>query len=256
MLSRVIELALENRFLVLVGTLLMAVAGMNAALHLPIDAVPDMTNVQVTVITDAGSLSPVEVERYVTYPVESTMGGLPNVEEVRSVSKFGISVVTIVFHEGADIYLARQLVSERLTNAAAKIPPGYGVPEIGPLTTALGEILQFEVRGDDYTPMQLRTILEWEVAPKLREVKGVTEINTHGGFYQTFEIRPDPALLNSNSITLDELFRVIEANNLAAGGGYVVHHAEQRFCEVRPWSPVLKTCRKSSSVANPTAHPS
>ena len=229
MLSRVIELALENRFLVLVGTLLMAVAGMNAALHLPIDAVPDMTNVQVTVITDAGSLSPVEVERYVTYPVESTMGGLPNVEEVRSVSKFGISVVTIVFHEGADIYLARQLVSERLTNAAAKIPPGYGVPEIGPLTTALGEILQFEVRGDDYTPMQLRTILEWEVAPKLREVKGVTEINTHGGFYQTFEIRPDPALLNSNSITLDELFRVIEANNLAAGGGYVVHHAEQRF---------------------------
>ena len=229
MLSRVIELALENRFLVLVGTLLMAVAGMNAALHLPIDAVPDMTNVQVTVITDAGSLSPVEVERYVTYPVESTMGGLPNVEEVRSVSKFGISVVTIVFNEGADIYLARQLVSERLTNAAAKIPPGYGVPEIGPLTTALGEILQFEVRGDDYTPMQLRTILEWEVAPKLREVNGVTEINTHGGFYQTFEIRPDPALLNSNSITLDELFRVIEANNLAAGGGYVVHHAEQRF---------------------------
>ena len=229
MLSRVIELALENRFLVLVGTLLMAVAGMNAALHLPIDAVPDMTNVQVTVITDAGSLSPVEVERYVTYPVESTMGGLPNVEEVRSVSKFGISVVTIVFREGADIYLARQLVSERLTNAAAKIPPGYGVPEIGPLTTALGEILQFEVRGDDYSPMQLRTILEWEVAPKLREVTGVTEINTHGGFYQTFEIRPDPALLNSNSITLEQLFQVIESNNMAAGGGYVVHHEEQRF---------------------------
>ena len=229
MLSRVIELALENRFLVLVGTLLMAVAGMNAALHLPIDAVPDMTNVQVTVITDAGSLSPVEVERYVTYPVESTMGGLPNVEEVRSVSKFGISVVTIVFREGADIYLARQLVSERLTNAAAKIPPGYGVPEIGPLTTALGEILQFEVRGDDYSPMQLRTILEWEVAPKLREVTGVTEINTHGGFYQTFEIRPDPALLNSNSITLEQLFQVIESNNMAAGGGYVVHHDEQRF---------------------------
>ncbi len=229
MLSRLIELTLSNRFLVLVGTFLMAAAGMNAALQLPIDAVPDMTNVQVTVITDAGSLSPVEVERYVTWPVESTMGGLPNVEEVRSVSKFGISVVTIVFREGTDLYLSRQLVSERLSNAASKIPPGYGTPEMGPLTTALGEILQFEVRGDNYTPMALRTILEWDVAPRLREVKGVTEINTHGGFYQTYEVRPDPNLLNSNAISMEQLFHAIETNNSATGGGYVVHHEEQIF---------------------------
>ncbi len=229
MLSALIDLSLRNRFLVLVGTLLMAAAGVNSALHLPIDAVPDMTNVQVTVITNAGSLSPVEVERYVTWPVEATMGGLPNVESVRSVSKFGISVVTIVFREGSNIYLARQLVAERLTGAASRIPAGYGVPEIGPLTTALGEILQFEVRGSGYSPMQLRTLLEWDIAPGLREVAGVTEINTHGGFYQTFEVRPDPVLLNSHAITLEQLFEVIESNNIAAGGGYVVHYDEQRF---------------------------
>ncbi|MFN8707493.1 MAG: efflux RND transporter permease subunit, partial [Planctomyces sp.] len=229
MLSALIEMTLRNRFMVLSATVLMAIAGMNAAIQLPVDAVPDMTNVQVAVITDAGSLSPVEVERYVTYPVESAMGGLPNLEEVRSVSRFGISVVTIVFREGADIYRARQMVAERITSAASRIPPEYGIPEMGPLTTALGEILQFEVTGRGWSPMALRTILEWDVAPKLREVKGVTEINTHGGYYQTFEVRPDPTLLNSNSMTLEEVFQAIEANNLSASGGYVVHHGEQRF---------------------------
>lgn len=229
MLAQIIKLTLENRFLVLTGTALMAVAGVNAALHLPIDAVPDMTNVQVTVITDAGSLSPVEVERYVTQPVEVTMGGLPDVEQLRSVSKFGISVVTIVFKEGSEIYHARQLVAERLSAAAALIPAGYGTPEMGPLTTALGEILQFEVRGEGYSPMALRTVLEWDVAPRLREVPGVTEINTHGGFYQTFEVRPDPALLSSFSLTFAQIFNALESNNAAAGGGYVIHHGEQRF---------------------------
>lgn len=229
MLSRLIEISLENRFLVLVGTLLMAIAGVNAAVHLPIDAVPDMTNVQVTVITDAGSLSPVEVEQYVTYPIESTMGGLPNVEELRSVSKFGISVVTIVFEEGTNIYLARQLVNERLPGAAAAIPQGYGTPELGPLTTALGEVLQFEVRGSGYSPMELRTILEWDIAPRLRQVQGITEINTHGGYYQTFEVRPHPDQLSSYGMSLADLFNHLQQNNVSAGGGYVVHHDEQRF---------------------------
>ncbi|QDV51389.1 efflux RND transporter permease subunit [Gimesia fumaroli] len=229
MLSHLIEFSLANRFIVLVLTLLMAAGGLYSALHLPIDAVPDMTNVQVQVVTDAGFLSPVEVERYVTYPVETSMGGLPKVEEVRSVSKFGISVVTIVFEEGTDLYWARQLVTERITVAAADIPPGYGTPQLGPLATALGEILQFEVRGEDYTPMQLRTMLEWEIAPKMREVLGVTEINTHGGFYKTFEIQPNPDRLNSYGISLEELFKRIENNNSIAGGGYVVHNHEQRF---------------------------
>lgn len=230
MLSQLIEFSLSNRFLVLVFTALISGLGIVAAVHLPIDAVPDMTNVQVQVVTEAGPLSPVEIERYVTYPVEYAMSGLPKVEELRSVSKFGISVVTIVFQEGTDIYRARQLVTERLPSATAAIPAGYGTPMLGPLTTALGEILQFEVRGDDrFTPMQLRTILDWDIAPKLREVRGVTEINTHGGFYKTFEIRPDPDRLTSYGIPMEDLFQRIEENNSIAGGGYFVHHDEQRF---------------------------
>ncbi len=229
MLTQLIEFSLANRFLVLILTLLMAVMGLNAAVHLPIDAVPDMTNTQVTVVTEAGPLSPVEVERYLTYPVETTMSGLPKVEQLRSVSKFGISVVTIVFQEGTDLYRARQLVTERLPNAAELIPKGYGAPQLGPLTTALGEILQFEVRSQRHSPMELRTLLEWDIAPKLREVRGVTEINTHGGYYKTFEIRPDPDRLTSFELTLEDLFQRLEQNNAIAGGGYVVHHDEQRL---------------------------
>ncbi len=229
MLSKLIEFSLTNRFLVITLTVLMGIAGVSAALQLPIDAVPDMTNVQVQVITDAGSLSPVEAERYVTYPVEWAMAGLPNVEEVRSVSKFGISSVTIVFEEGTDIYWARQIVSERLTTVAADIPEGYGTPELGPTTTALGEILQFEVRGDNYSTMDLRTILEWEISPRLREVAGVTEVNSQGGYYKTFEVRPNPDRLASHGLALSDLIESIEQNNGIAGGGYVVHFDEQRF---------------------------
>lgn len=229
MLIHLINFSLHNRFLVLTGTLLMALGGLYAAVHLPIDAVPDMTNVQVQVMTDAGSLSPVEVERYVTNPVEWAMSGLPKVEEVRSVSKFGISLVTIVFEEGTDIYWARNIVNERMQTAAADIPPGYGTPELGPMTTALGEILQFEVRGDDFTPMQLRSILDWEIAPRLREVQGVTEINTMGGFFKTYEVRPNPDRLSSYGLSLNDIFDRLEANNGTAGGGYVVHFDEQRF---------------------------
>jgi cobalt-zinc-cadmium resistance protein CzcA len=229
MLSGLITFSLNNRFLILTGTFLMALAGLYAAIHLPIDAVPDMTNVQVQVMTDAGSLSPVEVERYVTNPVEWAMSGLPKVEEVRSVSKFGISLVTIVFEEGTDVYWARTIVGERMQTAAADIPPGYGTPELGPMTTALGEILQFEVRGDGYSAMELRSILDWEIAPRLREVQGITEINTMGGYYKTYEVRPDPDRLTSYGLSLNDCFARLEANNGTAGGGYVVHYNEQRF---------------------------
>ncbi|MFT5323778.1 MAG: cobalt-zinc-cadmium resistance protein CzcA [Planctomycetaceae bacterium] len=229
MLIHIINFSLHNRFLVLTGTMLMALGGLYAAIHLPIDAVPDMTNVQVQVMTDAGSLSPVEVERYVTNPVEWAMSGLPKVEEVRSVSKFGISLVTIVFEEGTDIFWARNIVNERMQTAASDIPPGYGTPELGPMTTALGEILQFEVRGEEFTPMQLRSILDWEIAPRLREVQGVTEINTMGGFFKTYEVRPNPDRLSSYGLSLNDIYKRLEANNGTAGGGYVVHFDEQRF---------------------------
>ncbi|MFN7289849.1 MAG: efflux RND transporter permease subunit, partial [Pirellula sp.] len=229
MLAKIIEFSVVNRGLVLILTMLMAAAGVYSAFKLPIDAIPDMTNDQVQVGTEAGSLPPLEVERYVTYPVESSMGGLPDVEELRSVSKFGISVVTIVFEEGTDIYRARQLVAERITDATTKIPPGYGTPTVGPLTTALGEILQFEVRSEKHSAMELRTMLEWDVSPRLRQVPGVTEINTHGGYYKTFEIQPDPDRLSSNGITIDQLFSRLQNNNSTAGGGYIVHNGEQRF---------------------------
>ncbi|QDS97174.1 efflux RND transporter permease subunit [Adhaeretor mobilis] len=229
MLKRLIEISLKNRFLVIVLALFVAGAGIRSALLLPIDAVPDLTNTQVTVITEAGSLPPVEVERQVTYPIEWAMGGLPNIEEVRSVSKFGLSVITIVFTEGTDVYFANQQVSQRLSQAATKIPEGYGPPELGPMTTALGEILQFEVRSEGRSPMELRTMLEWDFAPRLREVDGVTEINTMGGFFKTFEIRPDPNRLMAHDLSLKELYDRVEAANTNAGGGYVVHHDEQRF---------------------------
>ena len=206
MLTKIIELSLSNRELVLVLTLLMAGIGVYSAVHLPIDAVPDMTNVQIQVVTSVGSLSPIEVERYVTFPVERVMAGLPNIEELRSISRFGISVVTMVFKEGTDIYRARQLVSERLPEAAGKIPAGYDKPTMGPMATALGEILQFEVRSDRHSPMALRTILEWEVAPRLREVPGVVDINTHGGFYKTYEVQPNPDRMNSHGISMEMLF--------------------------------------------------
>ncbi|HVJ68211.1 MAG TPA: CusA/CzcA family heavy metal efflux RND transporter [Caulifigura sp.] len=229
MLTRVIEWSLNNRLMVLIAAALVAAAGIRAAYHLPIDAVPDLTNVQVVVLTNAGSLSPIEVEKFISYPIESVMGGLPRIEEIRSVSRFGMSSVTIVFEEGTDIYWARQLVTERLPAARSRLPDGFNDPEIGPLTTALGEILQFEVKSESRTAMELRTILEWDIAPMLRQVRGVTEINVHGGYYKSFEVQPDPNRLTSYDLSLEDLFRAIESNNASAGGGYIVRHDEQRF---------------------------
>ncbi|MCA9144844.1 MAG: efflux RND transporter permease subunit, partial [Planctomycetales bacterium] len=228
MLSHLIDFCLNNRLLVIIVVALVAFFGAYNGLTIPIDAVPDMTNVQVQVITEAGSLSPIEVERYVSYPVESTMSGLPNIEEIRSISKLGLSVVTVVFREGTDIYLARNLVNERLADASNSIG-NYGDPQIGTLTTALGEILQFEVRGEGYSPMQLRTLLEWDIAPRLRQTPGVTEINSHGGFYKSFEVQADPDLLAGFELTLSDVIRALDQTNMSAGGGYIVHHGEQRF---------------------------
>ena len=228
MLSALIRLSLQNRLLVLVLAGLMAASGLYAALNLPIDAIPDMTNVQVTVITSAGALSPLEVERYVTYPVERAMAGLPRLEQLRSVSQLGLSVVTIVFEDGTDIYWARALVNQRIGGLQDQIPPGYGTPEIGPLATALGEVLQFEVRSTDYTPMELRTLLDWQIAPQLF-VPGVTEVNSHGGFYKSFEVRLNPDRLASFGMGLEDVFAALERNNLTSGGGYVVRHDEQRY---------------------------
>ncbi len=228
MIARLIEFCLANRFLVITTVALVAALGAWNALHIPIDAVPDMTNTQVQVITNAGSLSPVEVEKYVSYPVEAVLAGLPDIEEIRSISRLGLSVVTIVFAENTDLYRARSLVNERLPAAKTRVEK-YGDPQIGIMTTALGEILQFEVRGEGYTPMELRSILEWQVAPQLQQVPGVTEVNSHGGFYKTFEVQVNPETLTSYQLTLNDVIVALEQNNVSAGGGYIVHEGEQRF---------------------------
>ncbi|MDX2038821.1 MAG: CusA/CzcA family heavy metal efflux RND transporter [Isosphaeraceae bacterium] len=229
MLNALIEGSLRNRFLVLILTALVAGLGLYSASELPIDAVPDLTNVQVQVITEAPALSPLEVESLLSFPVEGAMSGLPNVEQIRSVSKFGISVVTIVFHEGTDIYRARQLVGERLTQAASAIPDGYGTPTMGPLTTALGEIFQFQVKGKGVSPMELRTILDWFVAYQLRGVPGVTEINSHGGELKTYQVEVNPDKLAAYDLAMTDVFDALRGNNANAGGGYLVHQGEARY---------------------------
>ncbi len=228
MLAKIVEFSLANRFLIAVGFAIVAAAGLWSALTIPIDAVPDMTNTQVQILTSAGSLSPLEVERLVTYPVESMMNGLPGVEEIRSISRLGLSVVTVVFEEGTDIFFARNMVKEKLPEAQNRVGE-YGSPEIGTMTTALGEILQFEVRGAGYSPMELRSILEWQIAPRLKNTRGVTEINIMGGGYKSFEVQIDPERMIQQRVGLAEVVSALERNNLIGGGGYIVRHGEQQF---------------------------
>jgi heavy metal efflux system protein len=229
MLNALIEHALKNRFLVVFGTLLIAGVGVYSALNLPIDAVPDLTNIQVQVITEAPALSPLEVETLLSFPVEGAMSGLPNVEQIRSISKFGISVVTIVFKEGTDIFRARQLVGERLTRAASAIPSGYGTPTLGPIATALGEVFQFQVKGTGVSPMELRTQLDWFIAYQLRAVPGVTEINSHGGELKTYQVELDPERLATYGLMMTDVFDALRSNNANVGGGYLVHEGEARY---------------------------
>lgn len=238
MAAKLVDWSLQNRFLVVVLGVLLVAGGVAAMQRLPIDAVPDVTNVQVQILTKAPALAPLEIEQLITFQVETAMAGLPNIEEIRSVSKFGLSAVTVVFNEGTDIYLARQLVQERLVDAREAIPDGYGTPEMGPIATGLGEIYQFEVRGepacevgedtdDCYTPMELRTLLDWFVALQFKSVPGVVEVNTFGGELKTYEVQPDPNALRSHRLPLGELFEALEKNNRNVGGAYLLRNQEQ-----------------------------
>jgi cobalt-zinc-cadmium resistance protein CzcA len=233
MLNAIIESSLNNRFFVLIATLLVAGLGVYSAIHLPIDAVPDLTNVQVQVITEAPALSPLEVDSLLSFPVSGAMSGLPDVEQIRSISKFGVSVVTVVFKEGTDIYRARQLVGERIPRAAAAIPAGYGEPMLGPIATALGEVFQFQVRAtkeSGLSLMELRTILDWFISYQLRRVEGVTEINAHGGEMKTYQVTPDPdKLVTTYKLSMTDLFNALRSNNANVGGGYLVRDGEARY---------------------------
>ncbi len=226
-LSAIVEWSLRNRPIVLLATLLLVGLGVHAASRLSIDAVPDVTNIQVQIITSAPALSPVEVEQYVTVPVERAMAGIPKVTEVRSISKYGLSVVTVVFTDETNIYFARQMVSERMREAGNAVPPQYGTPQMGPITTGLGEIYQFMVRGDGYSLMQLEETLDWYISPQLRMVPGIVEVNSFGGENKQYQIVLDSQRLQAVGISVKEVVQALEETNANAGGGYIEHNREQ-----------------------------
>ncbi|MCY3004769.1 MAG: CusA/CzcA family heavy metal efflux RND transporter [Planctomycetota bacterium] len=232
MVQRIIQWSLQNRFIVLIASLLILGMGFVAATQIPLDAVPDLTNVQVQVLTNSPALGPEEVEQFITFPIENAMSGVPNVDEIRSISRFGLSAVTVTFEDGTDIYWARNQVNERLQRARENIPPGMGTPELGPIATGMSEIYQFEVRskpGFNYSLSELRSILDWQIAFQLRSVQGVVEVNTFGGELKTYEIQVDPAQLQNYGISFADVFKALDENNGNSGGGYIAHGAEQRL---------------------------
>jgi cobalt-zinc-cadmium resistance protein CzcA len=226
-MDRLLTLSLRYRFFTLVSVILLIATGLWSFTHLSIDAVPDLTPVQVQILTRAPALGPVEVEQFVTFPIEASLNGLPAMRELRSVSRYGLSAVTAIFNDSTDIYRARQLVAERLARAVERIPIEYGRPIMGPLTTGLGEVYQFTVKGPGYSPMGLRTLLEWDIGMKLRAVPGVVEVNIWGGEPQQFHVIVDPTKLVSFKLSFKQVFEALERNNALAGGGYIEHQREQ-----------------------------
>ena len=238
-MDRLLTLALRYRFFTLVATFLVVLAGLWSLTELPIDAVPDLTPVQVQILTRAPALGPVEVEQFVTFPIEASLSGLAGLRELRSLSRYGLSVVTAIFDDDTDIYLARQLVNERLARAVERIPTGYGQPMMGPLTTGLGEVYQFTLKGEGYSAMALHTILEWDIGMRLRAVPGVVEVNIWGGEAQQYQVAVDPAKLVAFNLSLRQVFEALRRNNAIAGGGYIEHQREQLI--IRGEALVTKT---------------
>jgi cobalt-zinc-cadmium resistance protein CzcA len=254
-LRRIVDFSLENRPLVLMAAVLMILVGGYALTQLPIDVQPDITNVQVQVLTKAPALGPVEMEQFITYPIEAAMNGLPRLHEIRSVSRYGLSAVTVVFEDGVDVYFARQLVSERLAQAREAIPPGLGSPEMGPVTTGLGDVFQFTVEGEGVSAMERRTILDWLIAPRLRAVPGVTEVNSWGGLPKQYQVVVDPARLLAYRIALKDVFEAVENGTRNAGGGYSEHNREQYILRgegrVAPLADIEKIVLKAGEDGTP-----
>ncbi|QPN31165.1 CusA/CzcA family heavy metal efflux RND transporter [Diaphorobacter sp. JS3051] len=235
MFEKLIRAAIEHRWLVLLAAIGMAAIGVFSYQKLPIDAVPDITNVQVQINTQAPGYSPLEVEQRVTYPIETVMAGLPNLEQTRSLSRYGLSQVTVIFKDGTDIYFARQLVNERIQEARDKLPAGI-TPALGPISTGLGEIYLWTVEAKDgakkpngtpYTATDLREIQDWIIKPQLRNVPGVTEINSIGGYAKEYQIAPIPARLASLGVTLQDIVTALDRNNGNVGAGYIEKRGEQ-----------------------------
>ena len=219
--------AAKNAFVAIMICLGIIAAGGYAAKNLAIDAVPDVTNIQVQVVTRAAALSATEVESQITQPIERGMAGVPGLTLTRSVSKLGISIVTLIFDDSSDVYFARQLVNERLVGIREQIPPSLGKPELGPITTALGEIYMFELRGDGRSPEELRTMVEWQIGPKLRQVPGVIEVVGFGGALKQYRVTLDPQRLSAHGVSIDQVKEAIDRDNRVGGGGYVETAGEQ-----------------------------
>ncbi|AHY57130.1 cation transporter [Stenotrophomonas rhizophila] len=235
MLERIIGASIAHRWLMMSLTLVLVAVGIWSFTKLPIDATPDITNVQVQINTAAPGYSPLETEQRITYPVETVMAGLPRMEQARSLSRYGLSQVTVVFEDGTDIYFARQQVAERLQQVKSQIPEGLD-PQLGPISTGLGEIFMYTIDADPkarkpdgsaYTATDLRTLQDWVIRPQLRNVPGVTEVNTIGGFQRQVHITPDPARLRALGFTLEDVAQAVEANNQNVGAGYIERNGQQ-----------------------------
>ena len=235
MFEKLIHAAIEHRWLVLLAVIGMGAIGVYNYQKLPIDAVPDITNVQVQINTQVPGYSPLETEQRVTYPIETVMAGLPNLQQTRSLSRYGLSQVTVIFKDGTDIYFARQLVNERIQEARDKLPSGIS-PAMGPISTGLGEIYLWTVEAKDgakkpdglpYTTTDLREIQDWIIKPQLRNVPGVTEINSIGGYAKEYQISPIPERLASLGVTLQDIVTALDRNNGNVGAGYIEKRGEQ-----------------------------
>ncbi len=235
MLERILKFSIAQRWVVLFATLAVAALGVYNYQRLPIDAVPDITNVQVQINTEATGYSPLEAEQRITFLVETAMAGLPKLKETRSISRYGLSQVTVIFEDGTDIYFARQLVNERIQEARSNLPPGI-IPTMGPIATGLGEIFLWSVEakpgarspdGQEYSGMDLRTIQDWIIRPQLRTVRGVADVNSIGGYTKQFHVTPDPQKLMAYGLTFRDVLRALAENNANVGAGYIERRGEQ-----------------------------
>jgi len=224
MIEKIIRYSIHNKLIVLLFVAGIVGFGIYSLINLPIGAVPDITNNQVQVITTSRNLSTEDVEKFLTYPVELEMANLPEVKEIRSISKFGLSVVTIVFNDNINTFLPRQLIAEKIKNAKEKIPDGFGSPFMGPITTGLGEIYQYIIDvdsayKDDYSLSDLRTLQDWVIRRQLSGIPGVIEVNTWGGYLKQYEVAVNPNRLRAINLSLSDIYKAIEKNNSIAGGG-------------------------------------
>jgi cobalt-zinc-cadmium resistance protein CzcA len=226
MLERIINFHLEHRWFVLIGVIAIVAGGIWAILDIPIDAFPDLTNNQVVVITECPAMAPGEVEQLVSFPIETSLMGLPRTEGIRSISKLSLSIVTVVFEDSVNTYFARQLVNERLQEVRNRLPAGIE-PTLGPVATAFGEVYQYTLEGERYSAMDLKTIHEWQIKNQLRTVAGVNEVNTWGGETRQYQVEVDPGKTLLYGLTLRDIFERVRENNANFGGGFIEHSAEQ-----------------------------